>query len=366
MAEHDLKRTPLYETHVRAGGKMVPFAGWEMPVQYPDGIIAEHMAVRTACGLFDVSHMGEIRVSGPDALRSLNHLMTNDFTDLADNGARYTLMCNDAGGIVDDLIVYKKDDQDYLLVVNAGTKDKDYAWILEHQSGDVTFEDVSAEWGQVALQGPKAGQILRSLTEESQIPQKYYTCLFDRSIRGIPCMISATGYTGEDGFEIYVPAERTAELWDLLMEAGKESGLIPCGLGARDTLRLEAGMPLYGNDMDETVTPREAGLGNFVRMDKPDFIGKAALETAGSPKRVKVGLRVTGRGILREHMDVFRNGKKIGITTSGTKCPYIGQAVAFARIDADAREYGETVEVDVRGRRVEAEMTKSRFYTKGL
>lgn len=365
MSEEKLRRTTLYDTHVKYGGKIVPFAGYELPVQYATGVIAEHMAVREKAGMFDVSHMGEIVCKGPDALANLNMLLTNDYTGMDDGQARYSPMCNENGGVVDDLIVYKKSDGDYLLVVNAANKDKDFAWMKAHQFGDVSFEDISDQVGQIALQGPKAKEILRKLVDEDAIPRSYYACTFDNDLCGTKAMISTTGYTGEDGVEIYVPCEDAPKVWEALMEAGAEEGLIPCGLGARDTLRLEAGMPLYGHEMNDEITPKEALLSIFVKMDKPDFIGKAAIEAKTPPTRKKVGLEVVGRGIIREHMDVYRDGKKIGVTTSGTMCPYIKKAVACALIDADARELGEEVEVDVRGRMVKAKMVKSQFYTRG-
>ena len=278
MSEEKLKRTSLYDTHVKYGGKMVPFAGWEMPVQYKAGVISEHMAVRTKAGMFDVSHMGEIVCKGPDALANLNMLLTNDYAGMADGQARYSPMCNEEGGVVDDLIVYKKNDEEYLMVVNAANKDKDFNWMKAHQTGDVTFEDISDTIGQIALQGPLAKKILLKLVSGDAVPQEYYACTFDQDMCGTKVMISTTGYTGEDGVEIYMPMEKAPEIWEALMEAGKDEGLIPCGLGARDTLRLEAGMPLYGHEMDDTITPKEALLSIFVKMDKPDFIGKAAIQ----------------------------------------------------------------------------------------
>ena len=350
MAEENLKRTSLYETHLKYGGKMVPFAGWEMPVQYPAGVIAEHNAVRTACGIFDVSHMGEITIEGPDAIANLNYLLTNDYSGMHDGQARYSPMCNEDGGVVDDLIVYRKDEDEFLMVVNAANKDKDFAWIKAHVFGDVEVEDISAFVGQIALQGPKAMEILAKLVGYDSIPSEYY---------------ATTGYTGEEGVEIYMPWDKAPDIWEALMEAGKDEGLIPCGLGARDTLRLEAGMPLYGHEMDDTITPKEALLSIFVKMDKADFIGKEALERKTPPARKKVGLEVIGRGIIREHMDVYKNGKKIGVTTSGTMCPYIKKAVACALVDADERVLGDEVEVDVRGRRVPAKMVSATFYKRG-
>lgn len=359
--EHLLK-TPLYDTHVRYKGKMVPFAGYLLPVQYETGVITEHMAVRKACGLFDVSHMGEIICKGPDALANLNLLLTNDYTVMADGQARYSPMCNEQGGVVDDLIVYKVRDDCYFIVVNASNKDKDYAWMRAHQFGDVVFEDISPSVAQLALQGPKAMDILRRLVKEEDIPEKYYTCKFDRMISDMKCIISKTGYTGEDGVEIYLAAEEGPRLWELLMEAGREVGLIPCGLGARDTLRLEASMPLYGHEMDEEISPKEAGLGFFVKMDKEDFIGKNALAEKGPLARKRIGLRVTGRGIVREDQAVYMGDRQIGMTTSGTHCPYLGYPVAMALVDIAYKELGTVVEVDVRGRRVTAEVVALPFY----
>ena len=355
-------KTPLYEAHVRAGGKMVPFAGYTLPVQYGTGVIKEHMAVRERAGLFDVSHMGEILCEGRDALDNLQMLLTNNFAKMSDGQARYSPMCNEKGGTVDDLIVYKEADDRYFIVVNAANKDKDYEWMLAHQSGEVTFTDVSERYAQLALQGPQAMKILRKITKEEHIPQKYYHAVFGGEAGGIPCIISKTGYTGEDGVELYLDSERAGEMWDILLENGKEEGLIPCGLGARDTLRMEASMPLYGQEMDEDVTPLETGLGFAVKMSKEDFIGKKAMEEQGEPKRKRVGLKVTGRGIIREHQDVYAEGKLIGHTTSGTHCPYLGYPVAMALVGAEYAEPGRTVSVEVRGRMVEAKIVPLPFY----
>ena len=355
-------RTPLYDTHVKYKGKIVPFAGYLLPVQYDTGVIAEHMAVRTKCGLFDVSHMGEIICRGSDAQKNLNMILTNDYTVMADGQARYSPMCNEDGGVVDDLIVYKVRDNCYFIVVNAANKDKDFQWMKAHQFGDAEFEDISDRVAQLALQGPKAMEILRKLAKEEDIPEKYYTCLFDRMIGNITCIISKTGYTGEDGGEIYLAPEDAPAMWEMLMEAGQEEGLIPCGLGARDTLRLEASMPLYGHEMDDTISPKEAGLGIFVKMDKEDFIGKQALVDKGPLTRRRIGLKVTGRGIIREHQAVYADGRQIGITTSGTHCPYLGYPVAMALVDVGYKEPGTVLEVEVRGRRVAAEVVKLPFY----
>ncbi|MED9965174.1 MAG: glycine cleavage system aminomethyltransferase GcvT [Blautia sp.] len=358
------QKTPLYETHVKYGGKIVPFAGYLLPVQYGTGVITEHMAVRTACGLFDVSHMGEIMCIGKDAVKNLNHLLTNDYTTMYDGQARYSPMCNEEGGVVDDLIVYKVRDDHYFIVVNAANKDKDFAWMKKHEFGEAVFTDISKDVAQIALQGPKAETILKKLVAEEDIPKKYYSAYFHKEIGGMDCIISRTGYTGEDGFEFYLAAEEAPKLWELLLETGKEEGLIPCGLGARDTLRLEAAMPLYGHEMNDEITPVEAGLGFFVKMQKEEFIGKAALEEKGVPVVKRVGLRVTGRGIIREHTDVYADGKKIGVTTSGTHCPYIKAPVAMALLDTEYTEAGTAVEAEVRGRKVAAEVVPLPFYKK--
>lgn len=356
-------KTPLYDAHVKAGGKMVPFAGYILPVQYGTGVNKEHLAVRTAVGMFDVSHMGEILCEGPDALDNLNRILTNDFTSMVNEQARYSPMCNERGGTVDDLIVYKFDENKYFLVVNAANKDKDYRWMLDHQEGEVTFTDVSDQYAQIAVQGPKALDVIRKLAAEESIPSKYYYAKTNVEVAGIPCIVSKTGYTGEDGVEIYLPAARAEKMWDALLEAGEEFGLIPCGLGARDTLRMEAGMPLYGHEMDDGISPIEAGLGFAVKMKKDDFIGKKPMEEAGEPKTVRVGLKVTGRGIVREHQDVYSEaGEKIGQTTSGTKTPCIEKPIAMARVPKECSGIGTKLIVDVRGRKVETEVIPLPFY----
>ncbi|MBE6111890.1 MAG: glycine cleavage system aminomethyltransferase GcvT [Peptococcaceae bacterium] len=356
------KKTPLYDCHVAANGKIVPFGGYLLPVQYETGVIKEHMAVRTACGLFDVSHMGEIVLTGPDALKNVQMVTTNDCSGMYDGQVRYSPMCNEQGGVVDDILVYKVNDNAYLLVVNASNKDKDAAWISSHLFGDVKFEDISESVAQVALQGPNAVPMLASLVADEQIPKKYYSFVQEADVKGIKCLISRTGYTGELGYELYCAAEDGPKLWNLLLETGKEFDMIPCGLGARDTLRLEAAMPLYGHEMDDTVTPLETDLGFFVKLDKEDFIGKDALVAAGEPSRCRVGLKVTGRGIAREHCPVFVGDQQIGMTTSGTHCPFIGMPVAMALVDKAYGEIGTEVEIEIRGRKVTAEVIALPFY----
>lgn len=355
------KKTPLYDAHVALGGKIVPFAGFLMPVQYPAGVIQEHMAVRTRAGLFDVSHMGEVFYEGPDALRNLNNLLTNDFAGMNDGQVRYSPMCNERGGIVDDLIVYRFHENKYMVVINAGNIDKDVAWMKAHLEGDVTFTDRSSELCELAIQGPAAKAILSKLADHDALPKKYYYFTDRVDVGGIDCLISRTGYTGEHGYELYADAGQAVNLWNQLLDAGKEEGLIPCGLGARDTLRLEAGMPLYGHEMSDEISPLEAGLGWAVKMGKPGFVGKGAIQAIGTP-RARIALKVTGKGIVREQQDVFLGGEKIGVTTSGTHLPFLGGAYAMALVDSEHTEIGTRVEVDVRGRRVEAEIVTQPFY----
>lgn len=356
------KKTPLYACHVRANGKLVPFAEYLLPVQYDTGVIAEHMAVRTAAGLFDVSHMGEVLISGRNALKNVQQLVTNDCSRMVDGQVKYSPMCNDSGGVVDDVLVYRKEENCYLIVVNAANRHKDVEWIRGHLTGETTLRDLSDEVAQLALQGPASKGILLKLVKEEELPVKYYSFQEHVKVAKISCLISKTGYTGEDGYELYCSNGDAVTLWEELMKAGKEEGLIPCGLGARDTLRLEAAMPLYGREMDDTVTPFEAGLGFAVKMEKEDFIGKAALLLKGKPARIRVGLKITGRGIAREHCPVYHGDSPVGMTTSGTHSPYLGHPVAMALMDHCCSEIGTRLEVDVRGRRIEAEVVPLPFY----
>jgi aminomethyltransferase len=347
---------------------MVPFAGYLLPVQYGQGLIAEHLAVREKAGLFDVSHMGEFLVAGPGALAALQFILTNDFSGMSIGRVRYSLMCNAGGGVIDDLVVCRMAEDRYMLVVNAANRDKDAAWIRARlddrpgggTAGEVSFTDVSDSFAQIALQGPESEAILASLS--TTIPEKYYTLIESGTAAGIGCIVSRTGYTGEAGFELYCPPEKAEPLWEALLEAGRNKGLIPCGLGARDTLRLEAAMPLYGHEMNESVTPFEAGLGFAVKMGKAGFIGKEALLGKEKPSRVRAGLRVTGKGIVREGAEVFCRGKPAGKTTSGTFCPYLKEATAMVLVDADCAEPGTEVEAEVRGRRIQAEICGLPFY----
>lgn len=356
-------KTPLYDIHIASGGKMIPFAGYLLPVRYESGIIAEHNAVRTSAGIFDVSHMGEILLEGPGAFSTVQNVLTNDFTGLADGGMRYSPMCNENGGVVDDVIVYRFAEEKYMIVVNASNKDKDYNWISSHLSDDTECSDLSLLTAQIALQGPESEAILRAVAGiDANLPVKGYTFTTGVVIAGIECLASASGYTGEAGYEIYMPPEGAAVVWNALIDSGRDFGLIPCGLGARDTLRLEASMPLYGHELNDEITPFEASLGRYVKMDKPDFIGKKALEDRTEPASIRVGIEVTDKGIAREDCQVFSGDIVIGKTTSGTMCPYIGKAVAMAIIDREFAVPGTTVEIDVRGRRLKAVTVNMPFY----
>lgn len=357
------KKTPLYDFHVNAGAKIVTFADYLLPVQYSD-IIEEHKTVRTKAGLFDVSHMGEVMVTGKDALANLNYLFTNDFNNMTSGRVRYSVMCNETGGVLDDLLVYCFTPEKYMVVINAANRDKDVAWMKDHLSGEVKLEDVSDSIAQIALQGPNSKKILAKLTAEACIPEKYYAFIDNCSVANVNCVVSQTGYTGEHGYELYCDTKDAMILWHALLEVGEEEGLIPCGLGARDTLRMEAAMPLYGHEMDETVSPMETGLDFAVKLKKPDFIGKSLIVAKGVSQITRVGLKVTGRGIIREHNTVYLGDTRIGQTTSGTFLPYLNGAYAMALIDVAHSQVGTAVSVDVRGRRIGAEIVALPFYKK--
>jgi len=359
------RKTPLYQTHVDMGAKIVEFGGFLMPVQYPTGVIAEHMAVRKACGLFDVSHMGELRLKGPDAVANIQKIITTDISGMVDGQVKYGMFCNDNGGIIDDFVICRYKQDDYLLVVNAGNREKDAAWVESHLFGNVDYKDEGDLFGQLALQGPKSHEILAKLCAEEDIPAKYYTFRDGVTLHlptgDIVTMVSQTGYTGEHGYEIYCRAEDTVALWNALLEAGRGDGLIPCGLGARDTLRLEAAMPLYGHEMNDEITPKMAGLP--CKLDGKDFIGRDAIAALGAPKVKRIGMEVVGRGIPREHCDLYTmDGRKIGYVSSGTHCPYIGKGVAMGYINVEEIELGRHLNADVRGRMVEVEIVKMPFY----
>jgi aminomethyltransferase len=364
-----LERTPLYEEHVSLGGKIVPFAGWEMPVQYPTGITAEHRAVRSTAGLFDVSHMGEFVIRGPQALDLLQRISVNDVAALEVGQAQYSAMCYESGGVVDDLLVYRYADR-YMVVVNASNLAKDWAWLTSHAGDlDVDVEDVSAATALLALQGPAAREVLGPLADPDVDTIRYYRFV-EGSVDGIPATIAGTGYTGEDGFELYVPAADAVAVWRALLEAGRSRGLVPVGLGARDSLRLEMGYALYGNELDADHTPLEAGLGWVTKLDAPrkgDFIGRDALlkqKVEGVPSRL-VGLLLGERAFPRHGYDVLSGGERVGVVTSGTLSPSLGRGIALAYVPPQHARPGTALQVDARGRSLDAGVTRPPFYTAG-
>lgn len=358
-----LKRTPLYEAHIEAGAKVIDFGGWEMPVQYV-GILEEHYTVRARAGLFDVSHMGEINVQGPQALDMVNMLITNDATKLADGQILYTPMCYEHGGIVDDLLIYRHQQEHFLLVVNASNIDKDFAWMEQlAQDYNVKLENISSQIAQLAFQGPLAEKILQRISNVNLSEIKYYWFTHGK-VAGVECLISRTGYTGEDGFEMYFPPQFAVLLWEEILKTGKEEGAEPIGLGARDTLRFEACLPLYGNELGEDISPLEAGLGSFVKLDKSAFTGKQALaaqRAAGVPRK-SVGIEMIDRGIPRSHYPLAVDGREIGFVTSGSFSPTLEKNIGLGLIDAKEAEIGKEIEVVVRGKGVKARIIKKPFY----
>lgn len=357
-----LKRTPLFAAY-KDQAKLVEFGGWEMPVQF-SSIKEEHHAVRNAAGLFDVSHMGEVAVTGPDATTFLQRIMTNDVDKLQDNQAQYTFMCYPDGGTIDDLLVYKKGENDYLLVPNAANLEKDVAWLNKHRSGDVTIHDVSPQTALLALQGPKAEAILQQLTSIDLSGIRPFRFYPKADVDGLEVMISRSGYTGEDGFELYLAAEDSVALWEKLLAAGKEDGLLPCGLGARDTLRFEAKLPLYGQELSANISPLEAGLGFAVKLDKGEFIGRDALlrqKEQGIPRKL-VGIEMIERGIPRTNYPVYVGDELIGEVTSGTQSPTLQKNLGLALIKREYGELGQEVQVGIRKKRVQAQIVKTPFY----
>lgn len=357
-----LKRTPLYAQHQKLGARLVEFGGWEMPVQYT-GILDEHRAVRERAGLFDVCHMGEIRVTGAGALPFLRRMLTNDPASLTVGQAQYTLMCRPDGGVIDDLIAYRVAEEEYLLVVNASNADKDFGWLADHAGAGADVENISDASGLLALQGPEAQAILQPLTDVNLSTLKYYHAVWGQ-VAGISGLISRTGYTGEDGFELMVDAARVSELWDVLLGAGESVGLVPAGLGARDTLRLEAAMPLYGHELDEDINPLEAGLGYFVKLDKPDFLGRDAMIKAQEQglSRHLIGFKVVGRGIARQGYEIQHDGETVGQVTSGTYAPYLEQAIGMGFVSPGLTDPGTRLDILIRGRPVAAEVVQRPFY----
>lgn len=360
-----MRTTPLYEKHLELKGKIIDFGGWALPVEY-SGILLEHEAVRTKAGLFDVSHMGEITAKGEDAEKYLQMVLTNDISVLSNGQIAYTTMCYPDGGVVDDLLVYKNSNVDYLLVVNASNTDKDFQWLKEQVFGNVEVENVSEGYAQLAIQGPEAQTILQKLVSEDLNDIEFYRFKNDVNINGIKALVSRTGYTGEDGFELYFNAEDGPKMWDMLLETGKEEGIVPAGLGARDTLRFEAALPLYGQEIDKDITPLEAGLGFCVKFAKDDFIGKEALATQKSEglKRKVVGFEMVERGIPRSHYEVYADGKKIGYVTTGTFSPTLKKNIGLALIETEYSKEGTDIEILIRNKNVKAKVIKKPFYTK--
>ena len=360
------KETTLSQVHRDLGAKIVPFAGHAMPLSY-SGIVDEHHAVRQAAGLFDVSHMGQITVEGPQAAQLLDRMATNRVASLDDSHAVYTPLCFTNGGIVDDCVVYRRRADAFLVIVNAANRDKDHAWFCEHaESFDCTVQDISDECALMALQGPRALQIWAQVTGDTMVPDRF--CFREQTVASVACTVARTGYTGEDGLEVLCPSGDAQQVWQALLASGDSLGLKPCGLGARDTLRLEARLLLYGNDIDQTTTPLEAGLGWTVKLKGRSFVGHEALRTqkqAGVSRRL-VCLVMRSRGIARQgHRVVEPAGTKpVGHVTSGTKSPTLGQAIALAYVDKAQCSTGTRLAVDVRGRLVETEVVRGPFYVR--
>ena len=363
----ELKRTPLHSAHRRLGGRMVEFGGWDMPVQYPAGTMTEHLRTRTHAGLFDVSHMGEIDARGPDAIPFVNRLTSNDAAKLIDGQAQYSALTTPEGTVIDDLLVYRFAEDHLLLVVNAGTTEKDWDWIISHRKDEnVELKNVSAEYCQIALQGPDALSILQQLTTIPAAEIKYYH-FRKGEVAGVEAIVSRTGYTGEDGFEVYAAADKAEQLWNKILEAGNfgaEDGVLPCGLAARNTLRLEAGMCLYGHEIDETTTLLEANLGWITKLNKGDFIGRERLakQKEEGIKRKLVGFEVTDRGIARDGHDVLIAGQRVGQVTSGSPAPFLKKNIGMAYVPVKLAGEGGAIEIDVRGRLVNAQIVPLPFY----
>ncbi|HWX93644.1 MAG TPA: glycine cleavage system aminomethyltransferase GcvT [Terriglobales bacterium] len=365
-----IRKTALNAVHRQMGAKMVEFNGWDMPVEYPSsgGIMAEHNAVRTGVGIFDVSHMGDIRLAGPEALAAVQHISMNDAARLAVGQAQYSALLYAQGTFVDDVIVHRLGDDDYLLVINAGTREKDFNWVRENtRSFDCEVEHLSDDFTQIAIQGPKGVYLLQKVTDANLVAVKFYWVT-----RGTVCglkniLIARTGYTAEDGFEIYVPAdERTsARVWSEILEAGREFGVVACGLGARNTLRLEGKLPLYGHEISDTINVWEAGLDRFCKMEKPEFIGRTALAQAKADglSRTLVGLEMVERGIARDGYKILDDsGAEIGYVTSGSPAPFLKKNIALAYVPPRFADVGTSVKVEIRGQGVRAQVVPTPFY----
>jgi len=368
MTDENLKRTPLNGVHRELGGRMVDFGGWDMPVQYPAGVIEEHMRTRTAAGLFDVSHMGEIWVDGPDAISFVNRLTTNDVNQLVDGQAHYSALTRENGGVVDDLLVYKFADDKLLLVVNAGTSEKDWDWITSHKTDEdnLHLSNACGDFCQIAIQGPNAVGIVQKLTETDLSAIKYYH--FEEGwVDGVECIISRTGYTGEDGFEVYADPRYAIQLWNKILETGNygsDGGILPCGLAARNTLRLESAMSLYGHELGDDITPLEANLGWITKLQKGDFIGSDVLarQKESGLTRKLAGFEMTEPGIARDGYDVYIGDEKVGTVTSGSPAPFLKKNIGLAFLPPDFANFGQEIRIDVRGKQLSAKIVPTPFY----
>jgi glycine cleavage system T protein (aminomethyltransferase) len=367
-----IRKTALNAVHRQMGAKMVEFNGWDMPVEYPasigGGIINEHMAVRTAVGIFDVSHMGDIRLAGPQALAAVQHISMNDASKLAIGQAQYSALLYPQGTFVDDVIVHRLAEDDYLLVINAGTREKDFNWVRDNtRQFDCAIENLSDDFTQIAIQGPQGVNLLQKLTDTDLSKVKFYWVTRGK-VCGMPnILMGRTGYTAEDGFEIYIPADEatSARVWNEVLAAGKDFGVVPSGLGARNTLRLEGKLPLYGHEISDTINVWEAGLDRFCKMEKPEFIGRYALEKAKAAgiKRTLVGLEMTERGIARDEYKVQdESGRQIGYVTSGSPAPFLKKNVALAYVPVVNSAVGTQVKIEIRGRGVGAVVVPTPFY----
>ena len=357
------RRTPLNEAHRKLGARMVDFVGWDMPVQY-SSVIGEHEAVRTAVGLFDVSHMGEVEFSGPGALETVNALISNDLARISDGQAVYAGLLDEQGTFVDDIVAYRFSPERIFICVNSSNREKDFAWMKAHAKG-VKPVDRGDDFAQVAVQGPKAAGLVQRLTKTDTSRIGTYR-FAEGQVAGVKCIISRTGYTGEDGFELYCAPDDAVKLWDALLTEGQQDGVKPCGLGSRDSLRTEMKFALYGNDIDDKHTALEAGLGWIVKLDKPTFIGKDALvaQKAAGVKRRLVGFEVTGSGIPRHGYAIHKDGKPVGEVTSGTMGPSVKKPIGIGYVPAELAAEGSTFDVDIRGRPVPAVVVKTPFYKK--
>lgn len=361
----ELKRTPLFDVYKEWGGKTIDFGGWALPVQF-SSIKEEHEAVRTSAGLFDVSHMGEVEVKGTDSLNFLQKMMTNDISKIKNGGAQYTAMCYENGGTVDDLLVYKIEDNHYLLVVNASNIEKDYKWLEDHLTGDVSLENLSERTAQLALQGPLAEKVLQKLAGEKDLSEiGFFKFQQEVILNGKKALVSRTGYTGEDGFEVYCDSKDVVDLWKDILTEGKEEGVIPCGLGARDTLRFEAVLALYGQELSPEISPLEAGIGFAVKLNKEaDFIGKEALigQKEKGLTRKLVGIEMIDRGIPRHGYPVYKGEQLIGEVTTGTQTPTLKRNIGLALINVEFAGIESEVEVEIRGKRLKATVVPTPFY----